>query len=108
MKQRPRICSLLLAGWLLFAVASIWLRPLWPVDETRYASVAWEMWLRGDFLVPYINGEPYSHKPPLLFWLIHAGLGGVRRQRLVAAAGRAAVRARGSSVAVETGKTSLE
>ncbi len=31
------------------------------------------MWLRGDFLVPHINGEPYSHKPPLLFWLIHAG-----------------------------------
>jgi 4-amino-4-deoxy-L-arabinose transferase-like glycosyltransferase len=63
----------LLAGWAVFAVASIWLRPLWPVDETRYASVAWEMWLRGDFLVPYINGEPYSHKPPLLFWLIQAG-----------------------------------
>ena len=65
----------LLAGWAVFAVASIWLRPLWPVDETRYASVAWEMWLRGDFVVPYINGEPYSHKPPLLFWLIQAGWG---------------------------------
>ncbi len=64
---------LLLAGWAAFAVASVWLRPLWPVDETRYASVAWEMWLRGDFLVPHINGEPYSHKPPLLFWLIQAG-----------------------------------
>ena len=63
----------LLAGWAALAVASLWLRPLWPVDETRYASVAWEMWLRGDFLVPHINGEPYSHKPPLLFWLIHAG-----------------------------------
>ena len=63
----------LLAGWGAFAIASIWLRPLWPVDETRYASVAWEMWLRGDFLVPYINGEPYSHKPPLLFWLIQLG-----------------------------------
>jgi 4-amino-4-deoxy-L-arabinose transferase-like glycosyltransferase len=62
-----------LAAWAALAVASIWLRPLWPVDETRYASVAWEMWLRGEFLVPYINGEPYSHKPPLLFWLIHAG-----------------------------------
>jgi len=60
---------------MLFSVASIWLRPLWPVDETRYASVAWEMWLRGDFLVPYINGEPYSHKPPLLFWLIQLGWG---------------------------------
>jgi len=65
----------LLAGWAVFSVASIWLRPLWPVDETRYAGVAWEMWLRGDFLVPYINGEPYSHKPPLLFWLIHLGWG---------------------------------
>ncbi len=72
MKQ-DRALVALLAGWALFAVASIWLRPLWPVDETRYASVAWEMWLRGDFLVPHINGEPYSHKPPLLFWLIQAG-----------------------------------
>jgi 4-amino-4-deoxy-L-arabinose transferase-like glycosyltransferase len=31
------------------------------------------MWQRGDFLVPYLNGAPYSHKPPLLFWLVHAG-----------------------------------
>ncbi len=44
-----------------------------PVDETRYLGVAWEMWVRGDFLVPYHNGLPYDHKPPLLFWLIHAG-----------------------------------
>ncbi len=71
--RRDRALWALLAGWAAFAVASLWLRPLWPVDETRYASVAWEMWLRGDFLVPYINGEPYSHKPPLLFWLIHLG-----------------------------------
>lgn len=70
---RDRALWALLAGWAAFAVASLWLRPLWPVDETRYASVAWEMWLRGDFLVPYINGEPYSHKPPLLFWLIQLG-----------------------------------
>ena len=71
--NRDRGLAWLLAGWAALAIASIWLRPLWPVDETRYASVAWEMWLRGDFLVPYINGEPYSHKPPLLFWFIHAG-----------------------------------
>jgi 4-amino-4-deoxy-L-arabinose transferase-like glycosyltransferase len=48
-------------------------RPLMPVDETRYASVAWEMWSRGDFLVPVLNGAVYHHKPPLLFWLMHAG-----------------------------------
>ncbi|MCW5640431.1 MAG: glycosyltransferase family 39 protein, partial [Rubrivivax sp.] len=61
--------ALLLA--LLTAVALA--RPLLPVDETRYAGVAWEMWVRGDFLVPFRNGEAYHHKPPLLFWLIHAG-----------------------------------
>lgn len=46
-----------------------------PIDETRYLSVAWEMWLRDDFLLPYLNGHTYSHKPPLLFWLFQAGWG---------------------------------
>jgi 4-amino-4-deoxy-L-arabinose transferase-like glycosyltransferase len=73
--RQDRALFALLAGWAVLSIASIWLRPLWPVDETRYASVAWEMWLRGDFLVPYLNGEPYSHKPPLLFWLIQLGWG---------------------------------
>lgn len=60
--------------WLaLLAGVALASRPALPLDETRYLSVAWEMWLRGDFLVPFKNGEPYSHKPPLLFWLIHAG-----------------------------------
>ncbi|MFP4154948.1 MAG: ArnT family glycosyltransferase [Halothiobacillaceae bacterium] len=49
------------------------LRPITPIDETRYMAVAWEMWHAGSWLVPLLNGEPYSHKPPLLFWLIHAG-----------------------------------
>jgi 4-amino-4-deoxy-L-arabinose transferase-like glycosyltransferase len=69
-----------LAGWLpLLAVFSgivamaLTLRPLLPIDETRYVSVAWEMWLRQDFLVPFKNGATYSHKPPLLFWLIQGG-----------------------------------
>jgi 4-amino-4-deoxy-L-arabinose transferase-like glycosyltransferase len=63
----------LLALWLLVLLLSLLSHPLLPVDETRFATVAWEMWLRGDLLVPYLNGEPYSHKPPLFFWLIHAG-----------------------------------
>jgi len=52
---------------------SLLLRTPFPVDETRYLSVAWEMWHNGDFILPTLNGEPYSHKPPLLFWLMHAG-----------------------------------
>lgn len=56
--------------WAILVAVSLAIRPLFPIDETRYASVAWEMWVRHDFLVPYLNGETYSHKPPLLFWLM--------------------------------------
>lgn len=59
-------------GFAGFAIAGVSLRPLLPVDETRYLSVAWEMWQSGDLLVPTLNGELYTHKPPLLFWLINA------------------------------------
>ncbi len=54
---------------LLFLLA----RPFLPIDETRYLAVAWEMWERGDWLVPHLNGQVYPDKPPLLFWLINAG-----------------------------------
>lgn len=64
---------LLAAAWGLLVAVALALRPILPVDETRYVSVAWEMWVRGDFLVPHLNGLPYSDKPPLLFWLFHLG-----------------------------------
>jgi 4-amino-4-deoxy-L-arabinose transferase-like glycosyltransferase len=59
--------------WTVTVAVGLAVRPPLPVDETRYLAVAWEMWQRGDFLVPYINGIPYHHKPPLLFWLMQAG-----------------------------------
>ena len=66
---------LLLSLLLLAALAAVAIltRPLTPIDETRYVSVAWEMWLRGDFLVPFKNGAPYSDKPPFMFWMFQAG-----------------------------------
>ncbi|HEY9422465.1 MAG TPA: glycosyltransferase family 39 protein, partial [Thermoanaerobaculia bacterium] len=60
-------------AWVLLTALPLLLRPLMPVDETRYTSVAWEMWTRGDLLVPRLNGLPYSEKPPLLFWLMNLG-----------------------------------
>ncbi|MDR6757386.1 4-amino-4-deoxy-L-arabinose transferase-like glycosyltransferase [Mycoplana sp. BE70] len=63
--------------WLPATVAILYLaavafRPLLPVDETRYVSVAWEMYLRSGWFKPLtLNFEPYHHKPPLLFWLIN-------------------------------------
>jgi len=58
---------------MLMAIVAIWTRPVIPVDETRYLSIAWEMWNNGNFLLPHSNGVPYSHKPPLLFWFIDLG-----------------------------------
>lgn len=46
-------------------------RPVLPVDETRYLTVAWEMHRDGNLIVPHLNGAIYGHKPPLLFWLIN-------------------------------------
>ncbi|MCI2394929.1 glycosyltransferase family 39 protein [Aliiroseovarius sediminis] len=64
------------ARWTLFAfflvaVAGVFLRPLTPIDETRYVAVAWEMWQSGNYFVPTKNYDIYTHKPPLLFWAIN-------------------------------------
>ena len=59
--------------WLFLVLLGLNGRSYFPIDETRYVTVAWNMWLNGDYLVPYLNGIAYSHKPPLLFWLINIG-----------------------------------
>lgn len=68
-----------LAFTLLLGLVRALTWPLLPVDETRYLSVAWEMWNRGEAWVPHLNGALYTDKPPLLFWLIRLGwaIGGV-------------------------------
>lgn len=57
--------------FLALCMALVALRPLLPVDETRYLTVAWEMRTGNSYIVPHLNAEVYSHKPPLLFWLIN-------------------------------------
>ena len=59
--------------WALLALLAIFAHGPMPMYSTRTLAVAWEMWNGGHWLVPYLNGEPYSHKVPLLFWMIHAG-----------------------------------
>ena len=61
--------------WTLAALLSIFSHPPLPLYSTRTLAVAWEMWSHGHWLVPYLNGAPYSEKTPLLFWLIHLGWG---------------------------------
>jgi 4-amino-4-deoxy-L-arabinose transferase-like glycosyltransferase len=57
----------------LAVVASLHVRSLWAPDELRYATVAWEMWSRHEWLTPIANGEPVVGLPPMLFWLTHLG-----------------------------------
>ena len=61
----------LLAGVAVVLVAMVALRPLLPIDETRYLSIAWEMHRSGDPVHLTMNGAPYTHKTPLLFVLIN-------------------------------------
>jgi len=74
----PRLRGLVLAAAALLLLAGLDAVDLWAPDEPRYAQVAEE--LRSGAHGPaglvllHLNGEPYTQKPPLYFWLA-AGIG---------------------------------
>jgi 4-amino-4-deoxy-L-arabinose transferase-like glycosyltransferase len=45
-------------------------RDLFVGDETKYGQVVREMRATGSFFLPTLNGAPFTHKPPLHFWMI--------------------------------------
>ena len=47
-------------------------RSLFVGDETKYGQIIWEMRESGSLLVPQLEGRPYTHKPPIHFWMIWA------------------------------------
>ncbi len=48
---------------------NIWAYPLMDADETRYVSMARDMFNNKEFLTLYLNGEYFFEKPPLFFWI---------------------------------------
>ena len=70
MLQKLKEHHLVLIMFTVFMV-SAFIRPALPIDETRYLGVAWEMWLKSDWIHLTKNYVAYHHKPPLLFWLIN-------------------------------------
>ena len=71
----PRWQPLALAA---FACAALLLflgsRGLNEPDEGRYAEIAREMVVSGDWLVPTLNGIPHFQKPPMLYWATAASI----------------------------------
>lgn len=53
----------LLYGWRLGA------RSLWEPDEPRYAEIAREMIVSGDWIEPRLDFLKYYEKPPLTYWI---------------------------------------
>ena len=65
--------SLRWALLLLFCLpffAALDVSSIWDSNEAFYVQTPREMIERGDWLVPYFNGEPRLNKPPLSYWLV--------------------------------------
>jgi 4-amino-4-deoxy-L-arabinose transferase-like glycosyltransferase len=64
-----RRASIALAIVLFSVCLSPLRRELYVGDETKYSQVVREM-RAGSFFLPTLEGSPFTHKPPLHFWLI--------------------------------------
>ena len=73
MQRGPKTVTLAAAAIGCYAIlAAFWglgSFPLIDPDEPRYAQSAREMIARGDYLVPYLDGQLRLNKPPLFYWL---------------------------------------
>jgi 4-amino-4-deoxy-L-arabinose transferase-like glycosyltransferase len=61
--------SLLVVVFVLLSLLVLNLRTLVPPDEGRYAEMAREMLLGGDWVTTRLNGIKYFEKPPLHTWM---------------------------------------
>ncbi|MBC7456540.1 MAG: glycosyltransferase family 39 protein [Massilia sp.] len=67
-KSKPFLWSLL-AVFTITWLAMLGLRALVPPDEGRYAEMAREMFVSGDWITTRLNGIKYFEKPPLQTWM---------------------------------------
>ena len=68
MRRAPAVAVAIVLVSVLLSPLS---RELFVGDETKYSQVVREM-RAGSFLIPTLEGSPFTHKPPLHFWLMAA------------------------------------
>lgn len=68
-RSRNHLFYLLALALLLF-FPGLGGRDLWAPVEPRYAEIARIMFIKGEWIVPTLNGELYTDKPILYFWLV--------------------------------------
>ena len=66
--ERQKSWLTLAALWLVLLLMAA-TRPLAVPDEGRYGEIGRWMLQSGDWLTPRLNGIPFFHKPPYLYWL---------------------------------------
>ncbi|MES2204330.1 MAG: hypothetical protein V4496_03830 [Pseudomonadota bacterium] len=67
-----RSLTIALMGVILFSCLYAYLLPLLG-EETRYASVAWRMFVEHQWFIPHWGNNAYLQKTPLLFWCLDLG-----------------------------------
>lgn len=66
LERYPRLILSLAA--LIYLIPGTWVLPLVDRDEPRFSRATVEMMERGDYVVPYFNGDYRFDKPPLTYW----------------------------------------
>jgi len=69
--HRAALCAIAAA---VLYLAGLGRSALWEPDEGRYAEVAREMALTGDYITPRNDWVRYFEKPPLVYWITAASL----------------------------------
>ena len=59
----------LLGIFIVVTLYALGIRTLVPPDEGRYAEMAREMFVTGDWITARLNGIKYFEKPPLQTWM---------------------------------------
>lgn len=68
-RASPELIALV-ALWALLHIPALFSHQPWHFDELRYLEVARQMGEYGNWLVPHINAEVYTEKPPFFFWCV--------------------------------------